>query len=436
MSNSKNKTKSSNKQKTDRVSAVDQPVYVPSAPKRDGFSIVDFRSAIRQAESVDNPSRVKLLDYYNEILIDLHLTAVVDKRRDQVKAAKFKFVGDKGKLNEPIDNLMSSPFWSELLSDLLDARFYGFSVCWFDLSGGVLQKYELLPRKHIMTEKGIFLTKQNDRGGIEFINDPRYQNYIVTAGAKNDLGMLLKAIPWVLYKRGDISDQATFLEMFAMPFRKGKYPQYDLAAKKALASAVADAASMGYAIIPEGTELEFIQNQASGNAMAFERFAKFCDLQISKGFLHNTMTLDAEGGNYKGEVHESSESGVYAADRRYILNILNTQILRLLEIHGFNPGKGYFVVEEEDHICLKDRIAIDMQVAQHIVIKPEYWHEKYNLPEPEGGAMAKQPSITQQQLSVLSAKYDVLLSAQAARLRELEDNQPLNIDIPRRSFFD
>ncbi|MEG2495632.1 MAG: hypothetical protein RSB32_08050, partial [Mucinivorans sp.] len=41
------------------TSAGVEMVLVPTAPKRDGFSMADFRSALKQAESVDNPSRIK-----------------------------------------------------------------------------------------------------------------------------------------------------------------------------------------------------------------------------------------------------------------------------------------------------------------------------------------------------------------------------------------
>ncbi|MEG1464841.1 MAG: DUF935 family protein, partial [Mucinivorans sp.] len=254
-------------------------------------------------------------------------------------------------------------------------------------------------------------------------------NYIITAGKKSDLGLLLKAIPWVLLKRGDISDWATFNELYAEPFRIGKYPQYDQVAQKALAEACRDFTAFGFAVIPNTTSLEFVQAQASASTEAYEKFAEFCDKQLSKGFVLNTMTLDAEGGNYKGEVHQNSENSVFAADRCGVLDVLNTRFLAMLELHGFNPGKGYFSVEEEDHICLTERIKIDKEVASYVEIPPEYWHSKYHIPFPKGGPKAK-AALPEAKLSQVD-----LLRAEVLLLRAEQEERTMDVEPRPRSFF-
>lgn len=107
------------------------------------------------------------------------------------------------------------------------------------------------------------------------------------------------------------------------------------------------------------------------------------------------MTLDAEGGQYKGDIHEGSEAAVHKSDFRYVTNFLNTVFRRLLEVHGFNPGNGKFSFIVEEHICLKDRLDMDARLAEKIEIPLEYWYEKYNIPLPEGGAKAATPLRTQ-----------------------------------------
>lgn len=410
---------------------------IPTQPKRDGLAMKEFTAAVKQAEATTNPSYIKLQDMYINILTDLHLTGVVKKRRYNIASTKYEFVSENGKFNEAIDNLMNMPWWRQMLTQLLDATLFGYTVSWLDLSGGTFQKYKMLPRKHILPNSCMFLSKQTDRTGIVY-SEPPYSNFIVSAGESGDLGDLLKAVPWVLLKRGDISDWATFNEFYAAPFRKGKYPQYDIEAKKALGKACAEAASFGFAIIPDTTDLEFIQTQASSSTDAYERFAAFCDKQISKGFLLNTMTLDAEGGKYKGDIHNESEKGVFAADRQYVLDILNTQILALLEIHGFNPGKGYFVVTEEDHLCLKDRIIIDEKVDSKVEIPAHYWYARYGIPMPEGGPKARVASPTP--TSKMSEQFNDLQS-EFLKLRqsydEFVDNLPIQgVERKKRGFFD
>lgn len=422
---------------TTTPSASVEMIAVPTAARRDSFNVGDWRSALKLAESVDNPTRVKLYDIYNDIILDTHLTSVTEKRVDAIKATKFIF-DTKGKSNEAIDSLMDHSWFRQMVGNILTSRFWGYSAMWVDLSGAQFHSYKLLPRKHIIPEKGIFTIKQAERNGIDYTQPP-YSSYIITAGESDDLGLLLKAVVWVLFKRGDISDWATFNELYAMPFRLAKYPQYDLAAKKELAEACRDAQSNGFAVIPGTTDLEFIQHQAASSADAYLKLAEFCDKQLSKAFLRNTMTTDAEGGQYKGDVHQTSEMQVLASDRQYVIDVLNDRFRELLELHGFNPGDGLFRCVEEDHICLKDRIEIDEKLDQIIELDAEYFHRKYGVPIPKGGAKKKiiAPVNTPPTLAMQSSIES--LASQVAELVRLcvEDNEPLpsNVKSTRRSFF-
>ena len=417
-------------------------IGIPTAPRRDGFSTGLWRQAIKMAEDVYYPDRSLLLDIYNEIMIDTHLSSVIDKRRDNIRAKKIRF-DTGGKPDDRIDALIRMPWFGEMTSDVIDARFFGPTAAWCDLSGGVFHKYRMLDRRHLLPEKHEFRNRQTDRSGIDYTQPP-YSNYVLTCGREGDFGLLLKAVVWVLFKRGDVSDWATFNEMFAAPFRLGKYPQYDDEAKKALARACRDSAANSWAIIPNTTDLSLIQAQAAGSVTAYEKLAEFCDKQISKAFLRNTMTLDAEGGQYKGDIHENSEKGVFASDLQYLMGFLNTEFVRLLNLHGFTIGNGGFVCEEEDHLCLTDRITIDMQVATQIEIPPSYWYDKYGYPLPEGGPKAKvNPAVENMTATVGAMREEMgMIRAQLATARKAEqerlDREPACTEpakAPRRSFF-
>lgn len=366
-----------------------EPIPILQAPARDGFDIARWRTAIKQAEDPKEPDRTLLYDIYNDIQCDSHLTAVLEKRIEYIKGCNLVF-SENGKENPAITELIQSTWFGDLLGDILSARFWGYTAVWLDLSGGIFQKYKLLNRCHIIPEKGLFVEKRGARTGMDILNPP-YSDFILTAGKTDDLGILLRAVPWVLLKRGDVSDWATFNELYASPFRVGTYPAFNQAVKSELEAAVKNSYARAYAILPEGTKLEFIQNNGTGSSSsAYNALADFCDKQLSKLFLHSTMTTDAEGGEYKGDVHERSEQGVHKSDRRFVQNVLNSRLAILLERHGFNPGTGKFVFPEEDHICLKDRLDMDLKLSEKIVIPDEYWYERYNLPVPKGGPKAKQ----------------------------------------------
>jgi Mu-like prophage protein gp29 len=374
--------------KKNTIQKPDEGALIPKlqAPYRGSFDIQRWRNALQRAEDPIYPDWSLLYDIYNDIMLDTHLTAVIEKRVEHIKGTPLRFV-DKGKENQDINWLIEAPWFTDMLGDILEARFWHYSAAWLDLSGKQYNKYRMLPRKHILPEKGLFVKRQGDRTGTSIITPP-YSNYIITAGNPDEMGLLLKMAPWVLLKRGDVSDWATFNEIYAAPIRKGTYPLYDEPAKKALFEAIVQAGGFGAFAHPNGTTLEFVQANAAGSVATYQGLADFCDKQMSKAGLLNTMTLDAEGGQYKGDVHQESEKLVLQSDRRFVLAVLNTSLWELLNTHGFNPGTGKFIYVNEERIPLKERIEIDLKVAGQVEVPPEYWYETYNIPVPKGGPKA------------------------------------------------
>ena len=151
-----------------------------------------------------------------------------------------------------------------------------------------------------------------------------------------------------------------------MPLRKGTYPSHNPKAKKELIEAMDNMGSASSVAVPEGCNIEFVQNTTSTSGKGVhESFADFCDKQLSKIVLGNTLTTDAEGGKYKGDIHAESEEGIKKADRRMTLRVLNTTFKKLLELHGYNPGKGKFKYPKHDKTPLKERFEIDKGFKRH-----------------------------------------------------------------------
>lgn len=80
-------------------------------------------------------------------------------------------------------------------------KILGYTASWLDLNNGTFRKYQMYDRRHIKPLKGMLLVKQDDRDGIDIARPP-YDRFIITAGKPGDFGLLIKAVPWVLLKRG------------------------------------------------------------------------------------------------------------------------------------------------------------------------------------------------------------------------------------------
>lgn len=364
--------------------------------------ISKWQMALKAAEDPDYPDRSKLMNLYHDIMLDGHVTAVIEKRILNLLNTPIIFQS-KGKENELVTDLIDSSAFENMLRYVIESRFFGYSLMWVDITQPGKQKpfVKLIDRRHVEPSRHIYKYKESDtlNAGIDYTKPP-YPPYTMTAGREDDLGLLLKVAPYVLYKRGNLGDWATFCEVFGMPTRIYKYPPHDQAAKEELEETAEETGAAAAVVMSDNCKLEFAETKTSQTGDGVHKtFADWCNNEISKIILGNTMTTDAQGGNYKGEVHENSQDDIFEADRRFALRTLNTQLYTLLETHGYNPGDASFSYVEEDSTDIKDRIDIDLKVNKAVEVPPEYFYERYNIPTPKGGAKAREAAVQTQGLA-------------------------------------
>lgn len=349
-----------------------------------------WKQALTAAENIEFPQRTPLLDLYEDIKLDPILSSCLDKRRMAILDSRIEF-GDLGKTYPDVEALLELPFFEEMLTDILDARFEGHSLMWFDPSDRNNINYKLIPRKHVIPEAREYKRYQHNLTGLKY-NVPPYTNYSFEVGNNHRLGLLAKAVPFVLLKRGNFSDWATFAEIFGQPLRKGKYPARDNEAKITLKQAMIEAGSSPFIVIPDELDVTFEQATANSDGQLFEKLGDACDNQViflTLGQLLTTKSGD-KGARALGEVHLEEEKRINRADKRFVLNALNFGFRKLLQIHGYNVGNGRFSFADENTLPITEQLAMDEKLDKIVEIPPAYFYEKYNLPLPKGGAKRAQ----------------------------------------------
>jgi len=365
------------------------PTLTLAPVDRNYKGIQQWRMAIKAAEDIYYPSRKKLYDLYKEIMLDTHLLSVIGKRRAKVTNTRIRFFNQDGSENDIINKLIDTEAGEELIKDIIDCRFYGHSLIWFNGITPDKIDYTLIERAHVKPSTQEVLPRVHDLHGVSYA-EKHLANYVMEVGKANDLGLLVTCAPWLIYKKGGVSDFALFAETFGTPFRE--YIYNDSTAKGALERAAKLTGASQYIVRPHNADFKLHESgQKAGSKDLFVGLGDLCDSQVSKAILHNTMTTDAMGGNYKGEVHEKSEKEVSKADKRFVIRILNEKFRHILVAHGIKAN-GHFGYEEEDSMPPEKRFEIDMKFAEKFEVEPEYFYEKYKMPIPKSGAAYKAKS--------------------------------------------
>jgi phage gp29-like protein len=134
----------------------------------------------------------------------------------------------------------------------------------------------------------------------------------------------------VFFKKNDIRWWIRFLELYAQPARKGKYPAAATTQEKdVLWGALAAFGVDGRMMIPEGLDIELVEASRSGTA-DYEALLKQINESIAKIILSQTMTTDSGSSLSQAEVHQDVGESVIMADADLICASFNTSVVKWL----------------------------------------------------------------------------------------------------------
>lgn len=292
-----------------------------------------------------------------------------------------------------------------ILIDMLDAIGKGISIlelAWTVEDGrNVIEDIAYVhPKKLVwdsVTDELKICTKEYPSGIILPENKFVVHLYKAKSGHTSRAG-ILRVVSWMyLFKNYDIKDWVSFCEVFGMPLRLGKY---DASAseddKKQLMEAIISLGTDAAGIVPSSTMIEFIESQKTTSVEIYEKLARYCDEQISKAILGQTLTSDSGGGSYaQSKTHNEVRHDLTVADAKALAVTIRRDIIRpLVEYNfGFDANIPFFdfdcheVEDQKEVVEIYKTLACDMGLE----IPKSHIYKKFNIPKPENGEEVLKP---------------------------------------------
>lgn len=298
------------------------------------------------------------------------------------------------------------PRLREVMLDILDAIGKGISISEIDWEVDAAGMYEIAgvewvhPKKltwDYLTDELKICTKEYPSGISLPENKFVVHRYKARSGHPSRAG-ILRVVSWMyLFKNYDVKDWVSFCEVFGMPLRLGKYSAAaSKEDKEALAEAIINLGTDAAGIIPDSANIEFIESNKTTSAEIYENLARYCDEQISKAIVGQTLTADTGGGSYaQGKVHADVRRDLTIADAQSLAETITESIVRPLVLYNFGPDVGYpaFQFDCKDPEDLRQTVdiykilAVDMGLA----IPKDHIYSKFAIPEPEEGEDVLEP---------------------------------------------
>jgi len=286
--------------------------------------------------------------------------------------------------------------------DMLDALGKGYSmmeIMW-DTSSGQANVTGLnwIHAKKLTFWNSIHPRVLTEEDQVQGIDPPPfkfvYHRYKARSGYDTRAGIMRVCAFMYLFKNYAIKDWVSFAEVYGMPIRVGKFePGASKADKDALINAIRSLGADAAGIISKSTEIEFIESTKTSSLNVYESLVTFCDAQMSKAILGQTLTSEAGGSKGQGsfalgQVHNDVRQDLIEADCRALGKTITQQILRPLV--GFNfgwdapiPQFRFLYEPPEDLKAAADVYKIVSDMGQPI--SQEHISERFKIPLPKDG---------------------------------------------------
>lgn len=379
-----------------------------------GLTPQKLAEIFREADAGDVLRQMELFEEIEEK--DPHLFSQLQTRKNAVTGLDFEIIpfDSDDPRDKEIADFIESQIGSlesleDVMTDLLDAIGKGFSVSeimWgYDEGHVVVNDIRSRHQKRFFwdTVDDSFKVRTKEAPDGIFLPDSKFivHRYKARSGHPSRAGVL-RVVSWMyLFKNYDIKDWIAFCEVYGMPLRLGKYqPGASEADKIALMQALIQIGADAAGIIPDGTTIDFITTEKASSTDLYERLARYCDEQISKAILGQTLTSDSGGGSFaQSKTHNEVRHDLTVADCKALAATLRRDLIRPLCIFNFGEDKRIpylrFDCEESEDLEQTANILGTLIEKTGLKVPTSYIYKKFSIPKPEGDEEVATPSPPQ-----------------------------------------
>jgi phage gp29-like protein len=263
----------------------------------------------------------------------------------------FYITDETGEVDDLVLGKMFKKKWFyDVMNYALDANYFGYSL--INLGNVVKDEFEQveLVRRHNISPDRLQVTSYvYSLFGVNF-TDPEFVDWALWVPTNNEIGvgkcghgLLYKIAPYEIFIRNNMSQNATYTEMFAQPYRVGKTSKTGEAERALLEEALRNMGSEGYAIIDTMDEINFIETGGGQGYKSYESLEMRCEKKISKLILGHADAMDSIPGKLGSEdTIGKALREIEVSDGRFMEYIINDLLISRMRNIGFNIPENRF----------------------------------------------------------------------------------------------
>jgi hypothetical protein len=315
---------------------------------------------------------------------DGHFGSQADIRNGTIEANRYYVRNRKDNKADPEKSkVFESEWFFNLLGHMLDSTLFGNSVfqLYIDPIEGI--KFDEIPRRNFVPQKGMILNSVGDSKGF-LINDPAFNGTIIAVTHRSKTGIMNDIVPDLIWKKNARQTWAEFSEKFGIPLISATTNSRDTKEIDRIENMLKALGKAAQAVLPFGTVVDVKDSATKGDPYnVFLKQMEYSDAQISKRILGGTMISDNGSSRSQSEVHERTLNFIISErERRRIEFVVNGKIIPALIALGINLNaeSDEFVFDRTQQLTLTDHWNIVSKAMEMYDIPDEWVSEKFNFP--------------------------------------------------------
>ncbi len=342
--------------------------------------IAKWKSAWRNALNADNPVRYQIYNLYDtDILQDALVTSQIENRIQATLGANFNLHNASGDIDEELTEAnQNTELFGELIRHIINTRFFGHSLVEFDWDASKENlQVHLIPRQNVLPKQGTVLKDYSETKGIQYREVPEYGTWLLEFGKNDDLGILNKAVPHVLFKKFAQSCWSELAEIYGIPPRVYKTDTQDPQALARGKRMMTDMGAAAWFIIDTTEEFEWAKG-VSTNGDVYNNLIRLSDNQISLLIQGAIIGQDTEHGSYgKDAAGQNLLNSLILADMAMVEMYMNSKVMPALAAIGVVPAETKFKFEVAEDSAELWKMTVE--ALPYYDIDPEWVKDKFGI---------------------------------------------------------
>ena len=361
-----------------------------------------WRQAVLSAENVINPLRTELYRGYKDAVLDAHLSAVWQNFKNAILGCDF-VVFKKGKIQADQTEFILKQWFYEFCNHALDSKLWGNSLIQFgNIVDNEIMNVDLVPRWYVRPELNLVVPMFGALQGADFTEAP-YKDWTLSIngnGSKQDLGLLLKIMPYYLWKKTALAAWGNYVQLMGVPIRTIKTDTTDAVALRNAQRMVKDMGSSLAAVIDKEDTLELIESKSSSVSENFMGLINICNFEMSKIILGESSSMDPKAFVGSVVVHEKTKDQNIEATIKWLENIFKYQLVPFLNSHGLPFDGCEIKIQNDQVLTLAEKSKILVSLLPFYEVPEDYIMNEFGIPtvkrtQPNGMVAQSENDITE-----------------------------------------